>query len=72
MESSSQALRVHCSEAAARLVRAQDPAIVLRDRGEIEVVVVVSVCGRGGWIEEAASQRVRVGMQGGHWSRAEH
>ncbi len=44
MESSSQALRVHCSEAAARLVRAQDPALALRDRGEIEV----THGGRGG------------------------
>ena len=37
MESSSEEFRVHCSEAAARLVAEQDPAIKLCQRGKIPI-----------------------------------
>ena len=37
MESNSEEFRVHCSEAAARLVAEQDPAIKLCPRGEIPI-----------------------------------
>lgn len=37
MESTSKELQVHCSEAAAKLVRKQDPNLVLIRRGAIDV-----------------------------------
>jgi hypothetical protein len=37
MESTSQELRVHCSEKAAKLDRMQDPSLVLIRRGTIDV-----------------------------------